>query len=47
MRGLSPWDVSQMVGHSKVTMIEQRYGHLYEHALQEKIDRLAEAHDGV
>ncbi len=40
MRGLSPWEVSRMVGHTTVGMIEQRYGHLYEHALQEKIDRL-------
>jgi integrase len=40
MRGLSPWEVSRMVGHATVAMIEQRYGHLYEHALQEKIDRL-------
>jgi integrase len=39
-RGLTPWEVSKMVGHSTVAMIEQRYGHLYEHALQEKIDRL-------
>ncbi|MGH2650152.1 MAG: tyrosine-type recombinase/integrase [Actinomycetota bacterium] len=42
MRGLSPWEVSRMVGHTTVAMIEQRYGHLYEHALQEKIDRLGE-----
>ena len=41
--GLSPWEVSRMVGHTTVAMIEQRYGHLYEHALQEKIDSLAES----
>lgn len=43
MRGLTPWEVARMVGHTTVAMIEQRYGHLYEHALQAKIDRLAEA----
>lgn len=40
MRGLSPWEVSRMVGHSTTAMIEQRYGHLYEHELQAKIDGL-------
>ena len=41
MRGLTPFEVSKMVGHATVGMIEQRYGHLYQDALQEKIDRLA------
>jgi integrase len=40
LRGLTPWEVSKMVGHSSVAMIEQRYGHLYEGELQKKIDRL-------
>jgi integrase len=40
MRGLSPFEVSKMVGHTTVGMIEQRYGHLYEGELQKKIDRL-------
>jgi len=29
-RGLSPIEVSKMLGHTTVGMIEQRYGHLYE-----------------
>ena len=37
MRGLSPWESPRMVGHTTVGMIEQRYGHLYEHALQAEI----------
>ena len=41
-RGLSPFEVSKMVGHMTVAMIEQRYGHLYEGELQKKIDRLGE-----
>jgi integrase len=40
LRGLTPWEVSKMVGHTTVGMIEQRYGHLYEGELQKKIDRL-------
>ena len=40
-RGLTPFEVAGMVGHTDLRMIESRYGHLYEHALQEKIDRLA------
>jgi integrase len=40
-RGLTPFEVSKMVGHTDLKMIERRYGHLYEHALQEKIDRLS------
>ena len=42
-RGLTPFEVAKMVGHTDLKMIERRYGHLYEHALQEKIDRLAES----
>ena len=26
LRGLTPWEVSKMVGHTTVRMIEQRYG---------------------
>jgi integrase len=40
-RGLTPFEVSKMVGHADLKMIEQRYGHLYTDALQEKIDRLS------
>jgi integrase len=40
LRGLTPWEVSKMVGHTTVGMIEQRYGHLYEGELQKKIGRL-------
>jgi integrase len=40
LRGLTPWEVSKMVGHTTVGMIEQRYGHLYEGELQRKIDGL-------
>jgi integrase len=39
-RGLTPFEVSKMVGHADLKMIERRYGHLYVSALQEKIDRL-------
>jgi len=35
--------VAKIVGHTNLKMIEQRYGHLYVDALQEKIDRLGEA----
>jgi integrase len=42
-RGLTPFEVSKMVGHSDLKMIEKRYGHLYESELQKKIDRLGEA----
>jgi integrase len=40
MRRPSPFEVSKMVGHTTVGMIEQRYGHLYEGELHKKIDRL-------
>jgi integrase len=39
-RGLTPFEVSKMVGHTDLKMIERRYGHLYADALQEKIDRI-------
>jgi integrase len=39
-RGLTPFEVAKMVGHTDLKMIERRYGHLYDDALQEKIDRL-------
>ncbi len=42
-RGLTPFEVAKMVGHTDLKMIERRYGHMYEHALQEKIDRLTES----
>jgi hypothetical protein len=31
---------AQMVGHTDMKMIEQRYGHLYESAAQKEIDRI-------
>ena len=34
-RGLSPFEVSKMVGHTDLKTIERRYGHLYASALQE------------
>ncbi len=40
-RGLTPWEVSKMVGHADLDMIQRRYGHLYVDALQQKIDALA------
>jgi hypothetical protein len=40
MRGLSPWTIPKMVGHTSLKMIERRYGHLYLDALQQKIDRI-------
>ncbi len=46
MRGLTPWEVAKMVGHVNLKMIEQRYGHLYEHELQKKIDRVGVAGEG-
>jgi integrase len=39
-RGLTPFEVSKMVGHTDLKMIERRYGHLYESELQKKIDRI-------
>jgi hypothetical protein len=42
-RGLTPFEVAKMVGHTDLKMIERRYGHLYDDALQEKIDRLSAA----
>jgi hypothetical protein len=37
---VNPWTESKMVGHTDFRMSEERYGHLYQHALQEKIDRI-------
>lgn len=42
MKGLSPWTVAKMVGHTTLTMIEERYGHLIVSAAQKEIDRIAE-----
>ena len=42
MRGLTPFEVSKMAGHTDLKMIERRYGHLYESELQKKIDRLGQ-----
>ena len=39
-RGLTPFEVAKMVGHTDLKMIERRYGHLYESELQKKMDRL-------
>ena len=41
-RGLTPFEVSKMAGHTDLKMIERRYGHLYVSALQEKIDTLGQ-----
>jgi integrase len=41
-RGLTPFEVSKMVGHTDLKMIEKRYGHLYMETLQKKMDALAE-----
>jgi integrase len=40
-RGLTPFEVSKMVGHTDLKMIEKRYGHIYEEELQKKVDRLS------
>jgi integrase len=42
-RGLTPFEVAKMVGHTDLRMIEKRYGHLYVDALQKKIDALGES----
>jgi len=42
-RGLTPFEVSKMAGHTDLKMIERRYGHLYVSALQEKINALGHA----
>jgi integrase len=39
-RGLTPFEVAKMLGHTDLRMIEQRYGHLYVEGLQAKIDAL-------
>jgi integrase len=39
-RGLTPFEVAKMVGHTDLKMIERRYGHLYDSELQQKMDRL-------
>lgn len=38
--GMTPFEVARVLGHSSVTMVERRYGHLYESALQSKVDGL-------
>jgi integrase len=40
-RGLTPFEVAGMVGHTDLEMIKRRYGHLYVDELQEKIERLS------
>lgn len=40
--GMTPYEVAKILGHSSVKMVEERYGHLYEHELQEKIEGLGE-----
>lgn len=42
MRGLSPFEVAGMVGHTDLEMIKRRYGHLYVDELQKKIDGLSD-----
>jgi len=43
MKGVKPWTVAEMVGHTDLKMIKERYGHLYESAAQEEIDRVGAA----
>jgi integrase len=43
MKGVTPWTVAQMVGHTDLKMIQQRYGHLYDNAAQKEIDRIDQA----
>jgi integrase len=38
--GITPFEVARVLGHSTVNMIERVYGHLYESALQTKVDGL-------
>jgi integrase len=38
--GMTPYEVAKILGHSSVKMVEERYGHLYQHELQRKIDDL-------
>jgi integrase len=38
--GMTPYEVAKILGHSSVKMVEERYGHLYEHELQRKIEDL-------
>jgi integrase len=38
--GMTPYEVAKILGHSSVRMVEERYGHLYEHELQSKIENL-------
>lgn len=38
--GMTPYEVAKILGHSSVKMIEERYGHLYEHELQRKVEDL-------
>jgi integrase len=39
-RGMKPWTVVKIVGHTDLKMIEKRYGHLYERDAQEEMDRI-------
>jgi integrase len=38
--GMTPYEVAKLLGHSSVKMVEERYGHLYEHELQRKVEDL-------
>jgi integrase len=38
--GMQPFEVAKVVGHADTKMIEERYGHLYESHVQEKVDAL-------
>jgi integrase len=42
--GMSPYEVARLLGHASVKMVEERYGHLYKHELQDRVDR---AFDGI
>jgi hypothetical protein len=37
IRGLTLFEVPKMVGHADLKMIEARYGHLYDDALQKSL----------
>jgi integrase len=39
-RGMKPWTVVKIVGHTDLKMIERRYGHLYERDAQQEMDRI-------
>jgi integrase len=38
--GITPYEVGRILGHTSTKMVEERYGHLYEHELQRKVEDL-------